>query len=99
MPVVVVFNNKAMRDVVMRHKKGNIPATTAAEKAAGVTRIVLVEDLVPAIHKKVKEMSGSDLFEKVWTINGHIRFTLPGDNTVRRVPSPFIAISDLLPKK
>jgi hypothetical protein len=98
-PVVVIFNSKPIRDVVMRHKKGNIPVTTAAEKAAGVGRIVLVEDLVPAIHKKVKEMSGSGNFEKVWTINGHIRYTLPGDNTVRKVPSPFINISELLPKK
>jgi hypothetical protein len=51
-PVVVVFYNKWLRDVVMCHKKGNIPPATAAEQTAGINRVVLVEDLVPAIHFK-----------------------------------------------
>jgi hypothetical protein len=98
-PIVVIFNNKAMRDVVMRHKKNNIPPVMAAEKAAGVNRIVVVEDLVPVVHKKVKELMSNDAFEKVWTINGNIRFTVPGDNTVRRVPSPYSSIPDILSSK
>jgi hypothetical protein len=98
-PVVVIFNNKAIRDVVMRHKKANIPAVSAAEKAAGINRLVVVEDLVPVIHKKMKEMMGNDAFDKVWSINGHIRFTVPGDNSVHRVPSPFSSIQDILTSK
>jgi hypothetical protein len=98
-PVIVTFNNKALRDVVMRHKKGNIPIVSAAEKAAGVSRIVVVEDLVPAIHRKVKEMMNTGSFDKVWTINGFIRFTVPGDNSVRRVFSPYSTIQDILSSK
>jgi hypothetical protein len=98
-PIIINFHNKALRDVVMRHKKGNIPVVSAAEKAAGVARIVVVEDLVPVIHKKVKEMMGVDTIDKVWTINGFIRFTVPGDNTVRKVQSPYSTIQDILSYK
>jgi hypothetical protein len=53
---------------------------------------MVFKDLVPVIHKKVKEMMSVDTIDKVRTINCFIRFTVPRDNTMRNVQSPYSTI-------
>jgi len=100
LPCVITFNHKETRDLVMRHKRGNIPAPSPLEKEAGVKRLVIVEDLTPDTHRKLKEMVEHDSFAKVWTINGAIRFTLAEDpdGTIGKVDSPYLSIQQILAK-
>jgi hypothetical protein len=95
---LITFISKEMRDVVLRLKKDNTPPPSAIERAAGIKRIILVEDLTAATHRKLKELVDHEAFAKVWTINGIIRFTLANDqeNVVRKVPSPFLSVQQIL---
>ena len=100
LPVVITFNHKETRDLVMRHKRGNIPVPSPQEREAGVKRLVIVEDLTPDTHRKLKEMVEHDAFAKVWTINGSIRFTLAEDpeGAIGKVVSPYCTIQQILAK-
>ena len=100
LPCVITFNHKETRDLVMRHKRGIIPAPTSQEREAGVKRLVIVEDLTPDTHRKLKEMVEHDSFAKVWTINGAIRFTLAEDpeGAIGKVDSPYRTIQQILAK-
>jgi hypothetical protein len=76
-----------------------MPSPTDAEKAAGVSRYYVNEDLTPATMRKVKELRECERVERVWTIDGRIRFTTVGSNIIYKLPSPFMAIDDVMSKK
>ena len=100
-PCVIKFVSKDIRDVILKLKKDNTPPPPCQEeKAAGVKRVVVVEDLTPSTHRKLKELVAQQEFEKVWTINGYIRFTLTGDpdKIVRKLSSPFLSNTEILAK-
>ena len=99
-PCVIKFVSKDIRDVILKLKKDNTPPPCQEEKAAGVKRVVVVEDLTPSTHRKLKELVAQQEFEKVWTINGYIRFTLTGDpdKIVRKLSSPFFSNTEILAK-
>ena len=99
-PCIIKFLSKDIRDIVLRLKKDNTPPPSQEEKSIGVKRVILVEDLTPATHFKLKELVEHKEFEKVWTINGQIRFTLTNDadKLVNRVSSPFLTTTELLNK-
>ena len=81
----------------MRLKKEHMPDPTDAEKAAGISRFVFVEDLTQVNAKKLKEFRDSQHIERAWTVDGRIRFTAVGDvNNVRRLASPFISVVEAL---
>ena len=58
----------------------------------------MVEDLTPATHTKLKELVAHADFEKVWTFNGAIRYTLTSDKEkyVRKLASPFTPVPEIL---
>ena len=99
-PCVIKFVSKDIRDVILKLKKDNTLPPCQEEKAAGVKRVVVVEDLTPSTHRKLKELVAQQEFEKVWTINGYIRFTLTGDpdKIVRKLSSPFFSNTEILAK-
>ena len=98
-PLVVKFLTKEIRDVVLKLKRENTPPPPSREeKDAGVKRIIVVEDLTPATHNKLKELVAHADFEKVWTFNGAIRYTLTSDKEkyVRKLASPFTPVPEIL---
>ena len=97
---VVTINNKELRDLIMRHKRGNIPPPSQQEKDRGVKRTVVVEDLTADTHRKLKELVDHKDFAKVWTINGEIQFTRAADpeGTVGKVVSPYLSVETILKK-
>ena len=97
-PVCLVrFSNRYMRNTVMRLKKEHMPDPTDAEKAAGISRFVFVEDLTQVNAKKLKEFRDNQHIERAWTVDGRIRFTAVGDvNNVRRLASPFLSVEEAL---
>jgi hypothetical protein len=84
----------------MRLRREHMPSPSDEEKAAGVSRYYINEDLTPETARKVKELRGSALVERVWTIDGRIRLTKVGDpNTVIKVNSPFVSLEEALSTK
>lgn len=93
--IIVKFSSSALRLAFLRNKREGLPKPSDAEKAAGIKRYIAGEDLTPPTFRKLREMQTSDKFERAWTIDGRIRYTLPGDKTVRRVKSVFADIEQL----
>jgi hypothetical protein len=44
----------------------------------------------------MQAMSASDLVDKVWSIDGKLRYTVPGDKTVYKVKSVFASIESFI---
>jgi hypothetical protein len=100
-PVLAVrFTNRYLRNTVMRLRRDNMPTPSDAERAAGISRYYINEDLTTETARKVKELRSCELVERVWTIDGRIRFTKVGEsNSVVKLTSPFIKLEDALSKK
>jgi hypothetical protein len=100
-PVLAVrFTNRFLRNTVMRLRRDNMPSPSDAERAAGISRYYINEDLTPETAKKVKELRNCEQVERVWTIDGRIRFTKVGDsNSIIKLSSPFISVEEALTKK
>ena len=75
-----------------------MPNPTDAEKASGIRKYLLAEDLTRPTHEMFKKLIEDDRINTVWTINGSLRYTLSGDEkkNVHRVESPFVPISSFL---
>ena len=95
----VRFINRYTRNTVMPMKKEHIPTPTAAEKAAGVQRYSITEDLTVTTAKKLKEIRDSGKVERAWTVDGRIRYTKLGDpNVVCKLPSSFMPLESIFEK-
>jgi len=95
-PIIVKFSNPAIRLAFLRSKKTGFPPPTEIDVYAGTKRYSASEDLTGPTYKLFREMVGSDLVEKVWSIDGRLRFTVPGDKSARRVKSVFTKLADIL---
>ena len=73
-PVIIKLSNKQFKIAIMRNKK-ELPVPSKLENDAGITRFILVEDLTPDIHRCLAALSKSKLTGKVWSVDGHIKFT------------------------
>ena len=95
-PIIIKFTNQATRLAFLRCKREHIPAPLEADKAIGTKKYSASEDLTSPTHKMFKAMIDSNLVDKVWTVDGRLRFTVPGDKTVRRVKSVFSSVADVI---
>jgi hypothetical protein len=100
-PVLAVrFTNRFLRNTVMRLRREHMPAPSDAERASGTGRYYINEDLTPETAMKVKELRNCELVERVWTIDGRIRFTKVGEsNNIIKLTSPYITVEEALRKK
>jgi hypothetical protein len=97
-PIIIKLTSHQLRLGILLNKKTSMPTTTEAEKSAGCRRFIIVEDLTPPTHKKLKELAEDDRVEKAWTVEGQIRFVLKeGDKSVLKVKSVYDPISTILP--
>ena len=79
-------------------KKSSLPAPTAAEKALGIRRYLLTEDLTNDNYKCLKALRDDSRISRAWSVEGNIRFVRSNDpgNSIMRVNSPYEHISTLL---
>ncbi len=96
-PLVIKFVKKEVRD----RSKEFLPTTSSAEKAGGIKRFSLVEDLTRPTHQLFRELVADERVGAVWTVDGRIRCTRSGDGTnkVFKTTSPFTTVEELLKKK
>ena len=90
--VIIKVTSKLIKVAILKQRK-NLPKPAGKEK-----RFILVEDLTPASHKMLTAISKSKLAEKVWTIDGVIKYTVEGQQGVQTVKSVFDPINKLFKK-
>ena len=95
-PIIIKFATPAVRMAFLRNKKASLPSPTVYESANGTKRYTVVEDLTAVTYKKMREMSDSPEVDKVWSIDGKLRFTVPGDKSVYKVKSVFQSLSEIV---
>jgi hypothetical protein len=96
-PIIVKFTTLDLHTTFMRNKGLNIPQVSETERAAGVKKILAVEDLTGPSHKKMRELIAEPAVEKVWLVDGRLRFTLVSDNTiVQKVKLVFDPVAEII---
>jgi hypothetical protein len=95
-PIIITFASEAIRLAVLRNKRTSLPTPLVSERDAGIRRYMLVEDLTPANYNLLKQLHNCEEIEKVWSIEGRIRFKKRGQNTVYKVKSVFDSIDTIL---
>lgn len=97
-PCIIKFQSVDMRNLILRYKKAHLPNPTDAEKASGIRKFLLAEDLTKPSHDMFKKLIDDPRTCTVWTMSGALRYTLAGDEkkTVHRVESPFLPLSTIL---
>ena len=95
-PIIVKFVSPAIRLAFLRNKRASLPAPSAAEIQAGVKRYSVVEDLTSTTYKKMRELADSLEVDKVWSIDGRLRYTVPGDKTIYKVKSVFASVLEII---
>jgi hypothetical protein len=95
-PIIITFASETFRMAVLKNKRTSLPTPLVSERDAGIRRYMLVEDLTPANYNMLKQLHNCDEIEKVWSIEGRIRFKKCGQNTVYKVKSVFDSVDTIL---
>jgi hypothetical protein len=96
-PIIIKLCTKQLRLAILKNKKTSIPSPTTQERAAGVKRFVVVEDLTPPNYKKLTELLSDDRIEKAWSVEGRLRFVLAGsDKSVKKVKSVYDSVDHIV---
>jgi hypothetical protein len=97
-PLIIRFSSRVFRNTVLRNRKDNIPKPTTAEIAAGIKYFSMSEDLTRPTYTLLKNMKADKRIEKVWTIDGKLRFTKTGDQTksIKMVNNSLLSIDKIL---
>ena len=97
-PIIVKFQSPELRNVVLKHKKASLPEPSAAERAAGIRKFLLAEDLTKANLDLFKRLIDDKRIGTVWTIGGCARFVLAddADKHVHKAASPFLSVDQIV---
>ena len=79
-PIIIKFISLDARLAILKNKRTNTPSPTEGEKAIGIKRYVLAEDLTTPTYRKLQELLKDDRVDKAWTIGGEIWYVTPGEN-------------------
>ena len=90
--VIIKVSSKPIKIAILKQRK-NLPKPSGQDK-----KFILVEDLTPASHKMLTSISKSKLAEKVWTIDGAIKYTIAGQQGVKTVKSVFDPLNKIFAK-
>jgi hypothetical protein len=68
-PIVIKLASTSLRIAIMRAKRESTPPPSEAERALGVKRFIVLEDLTPPTFKKLKELQNCEEISKAWTLD------------------------------
>jgi len=97
-PLVVRLANSQIKVDIMKCKKEAKVGPSDQEKAIGLKRFFISEDLTQPAFKKLKELQNCEAIEKAWSIDGRLNFMLPGSTVIHRVASVFDDLEAILSK-
>ena len=96
-PPIIIKVSRIHRLAILKNKRLNTPPPSDTEKAAGLKRFIIVEDLTPPAHKLLKDLQEDSRVEKTWSVDGRLRFVLCGDDkTVKKVKSVFDTVDEII---
>ena len=96
-PVIIKFTSPAVRLAILKNKRTNTPSPSEAEKALGLKRFALAEDLTTPTYRKLQELQKEERVSKAWTMGGEIWFVTTGENSQpRKVKSVYDPINVIL---
>jgi len=95
-PIIIKFVSSAVRLAVLKNKRTNIPPPSEAEKALGLKRFVLAEDLTTPTYRKLQELMKEEKVTKAWTMNGEIWFVVGENSQPRKVKSVYDSLESIL---
>ena len=78
-PIIIRFTKRWQRNLFLRLKKDHMPSPTELEMEAGVEKFTATADLTTRNYKFMKLISDDARVDKVWTLDGKIKFTLVQD--------------------
>jgi hypothetical protein len=86
-PILVRFHSRVYRTLIFRFKKAHLKNLNSKTNSH---RIFVTEHLTSANYAKLRSLQEDEEIEKVWTLNGRIKFTKKLDpETVLTVRNPF----------
>ena len=91
--VIIKLTSRPIKIAIMKQKKNHLPKPAGTDK-----RFILVEDLTPATHKMLTSIVKAKVFEKVWTIDGVIKYTVEGQEGIKTVKSVFVPLAKVIGK-
>ena len=91
--VIIKLTSRPIKIAIMKQKKNHLPKPSGDDK-----RFILVEDLTPATHKMLTSIVKAKVFEKVWTIDGVIKYTVEGQEGIKTVKSVFVPLAKVIGK-
>jgi len=97
-PLVVKLTSPQLRVDLLRCKKEAKVGPNDVEKALGIRRFNISEDLTQPAFKKLKELQNCSDIDRAWSVDGKLNFTVSGSSTVHRVSSVFDDIELILSK-
>jgi chromosome segregation ATPase len=99
-PIILHLVSANVKTAIFSARKDALPNPTDAEKAAGLKKFLLVEDLTPPTFAFLKLMKEDKRVERAWTVDGQIKFIKAGDkeNVIHKVRSIYNTIDSLFTK-
>jgi hypothetical protein len=99
-PIVIRLTSNNVKAAMFRAKKDALPYPSDGEKAMGIKRFLLAEDLTPATFNFLRELREDSRVERAWTVDRRIRYTWVGDkdNFVHKISSIFDPIESIFRK-
>jgi hypothetical protein len=97
-PLVIKLQSEHVRMAILKNKRLSTPSPTDEEKAMGLKKMIIMEDLTPACYKLLRDLQRSEEVQKAWTVEGRIRFLLTGSQTIHKVKSVFDSASGIIEK-
>lgn len=98
-PILVKLATTSIKTAIFKSKSSSLPEPTDAEKAAGISRFHVAEDLTSPTFNFLMDLRAHKKVERAWTTEGQIRYTIKGDRTsyVHKVKSVFDNIDAIIP--
>ena len=98
-PILLKLTSDLYKSSIFKSKRDSLPGPTDTEKASGIKRFDLVEDLTPATRSCLLDLRAQPSVDRAWTNSGEIRFVMKNDTSsfVHKVKSPFLPMSAILP--
>jgi hypothetical protein len=99
-PIILHLTSPAIKTAVFTSKRDSLPNPSDAEKALGLKKFLLVEDLTPPTFSFLKLLKDDSRVARAWTVDGQIRYIVEGDkdNIIRKVKSIFNTVDSLFSK-
>lgn len=89
-PIILRFQSKFLRNLFLKNKRRFMPRPTKEELDAGIKWFSASPDLTRLNLTCLKSLSSDDRVNKVWSIDGSIRFTLSPDHQSTRHCDPSV---------